>query len=150
MDKTYTFTYRHSRPEELAAPDRQLVERARAAAAAAYAPYSGFRVGAAARLDDGEVLTASNQESEVFPSGMCAERILLYWLQANAGGRRIEALAVATDSGRRECYPCAACRQVIADTEKRQGTPIRILMAGTASVTELDSAKPLVPFRFEL
>ena len=87
------------------------------------------------RLEDGTILTASNQESEVFPSGMCAERSLLYYLQANFSGVRIVALATASVPGERECYPCGACRQVLADTEKRQGSPIRVVMCSGHSAT---------------
>ena len=83
----FTFDYAHYAPlDALPESDRELAARAADACGTAYAPYSGFRVGAAALLEDGTILTASNQESEVFPSGMCAERSLLYYLQANFSG----------------------------------------------------------------
>ena len=86
----FTFDYAHYAPlDALPESDRELTARAADACGTAYAPYSGFRVGAAALLEDGTILTASNQESEVFPSGMCAERSLLYYLQANFSGVRI-------------------------------------------------------------
>ena len=107
----FTFDYAHYAPlDALPESDRELAARAADACGTAYAPYSGFRVGAAALLEDGTILTASNQESEVFPSGMCAERSLLYYLQANFSGVRIVALATASVPGERECYPCGACR----------------------------------------
>jgi cytidine deaminase len=139
---------------ELQDPDRRLVELARQACRTAWAPYSGFRVGAAARLDDETTLAASNQESAVFPEGMCAERILLYWLQANYAGWKIVAVALAAERDgkpvEREVYPCGGCAQVFADTEKRQGAPIRILMCGAETCTIVDSAKSLIPYTFEL
>lgn len=139
---------------ELNQQDRRLVDAARGACSSAHAPYSGFRVGAAARLDDGSVLSASNQESEVFPAGMCAERILLYWLQAHAAGRRVVTLAVAAERDgvptSEAVFPCGGCAQVLADTEKRQGTPIRTLMCGAAECTVADSAKSLIPYTFQL
>ena len=150
MDETYSFTYHRMAIGSLSECDRELIEQARTAARTAYAPYSRFGVGAAARLDDGNVLSASNQESEVLPSGMCAERILLYWVQANAGPRKIETLAITAAQGDAICTPCAACRQVIADTEKRQHHPIRILMVGTHEVIIVEQAGHLIPFRFEL
>lgn len=55
------------------AEDERLMLAAREAAAKAYAPYSKFRVGAAALLDNGEVVAASNQENAAYPSGLCAE-----------------------------------------------------------------------------
>lgn len=139
---------------ELQASDRALAEQAQQACRTAYAPFSGFRVGAAARLDDGLMLTASNQESPVFPEGMCAERILLYWIQANYSSRKIVSFALSSEHGlhaaQNEVYPCGACAQVFADTEKRQGAPIRILMCGAGGCTIVDSAKSLIPFTFEL
>lgn len=130
--------------------DLQVAAKAREACGTSHAPYSGFRVGAAVRMDDGEILCASNQESEVFPSGMCAERSLLYYVQANRPGRTIRTLAIASVPAPRECYPCGACRQVIADTEKRQGAPIRVVMCGADSATVVESARELLPFTFEL
>lgn len=153
MDKkTYSFEYLRYRAEErLPEADAELAARAaEACRTATYAPYSHFRVGAAARLEDGEILSAGNQESEVFPSGMCAERSLLYYVQSNRPGKRIRALAITSDPSVRECTPCGACRQVIADTEKRQGAPIRILMCGPQSTTVAPSAAALLPFMFEL
>ena len=105
-------------------------------------------------LDDGTILSASNQESEVFPEGMCAERILLYWLQANYADRKILTVALAAERDgtlvERETCPCGACAQVFADTEKRQGAPIRILLCGAETCTVVESAKSLIPFTFEL
>ncbi len=139
---------------ELHKKDHQLIDLAREACRTAHAPYSGFRVGAAARLDDGTTLAASNQESEVFPEGMCAERILLYWLQANYSNRKIVSFVLAAERNgipeEREVYPCGGCAQVFVDTEKRQGAPIRILMCGTGTCTVVESAKSLIPFTFEL
>jgi cytidine deaminase len=140
--------------QELNEQDQELIARAREATRTAWAPFSGFRVGAAARLDDGRVLTASNQESEVFPEGMCAERILLYWLQANYSEQKITAFALAAERDgvptRRDIFPCGGCAQVFADTEQRQGVPIRILMCGAEHCTVVDSARSLIPFTFQL
>jgi cytidine deaminase len=139
---------------ELQDKDVVLIGHARNACTLAYAPFSGFRVGAAARLDDGTILTASNQESEVLPAGMCAERILLYWLQANYADRKIADIALVAERGglpvEQEVTPCGGCAQVFVDTEKRQGTPIRILMCGAENCTIVESAKSLIPFIFEL
>ena len=138
----FTFDYAHYAPlDALPESDRELAARAADACGTAYAPYSGFRVGAAALLEDGTILTASNQESEVFPSGMCAERSLLYYLQANFSGVRIVALATASVPGERECYPCGACRQ---------GSPIRVVMCSGHSATVVQEARQLLPFTFEL
>ncbi|MFI3267050.1 MAG: cytidine deaminase [Rikenellaceae bacterium] len=133
---------------ELEGKNKELVEQAFAACGTSYAPYSNFNVGAAALLDDGTIITASNQESEVFPSGMCAERCLLYRHQATQN--KIVALAIASSPSERECYPCGACRQVIVDTQNRQQQPIRVIMAGAGTATIIDDATLLLPFTFKL
>lgn len=130
--------------------DRELCERARMACGEAYAPYSHFRVGAAARLESGHIMAGSNQESEVFPAGMCAERTLLLHWQARHSDDPIETIAIASIPGGRECYPCGACRQVLLDTERRQGSPIRVIMCSDTSATVVGSAADLLPFAFRL
>ena len=147
----YEFEYiRHESVSELSADDAALVALAFGAAERAYAPYSGFGVDAAARLSSGRVECATNQESEVFPSGVCAERALLYGCQMRLSEEQIEAVAVASVEGVRECSPCGACRQVLLDTERRQGRPIRVLMCSRTTITEVPSAACLLPFGFEL
>lgn len=135
---------------EMTDADRELCDRATRACGDAYAPYSQFRVGAAARLRSGRILEGSNQESEVFPAGMCAERTLLFHWQACHSADPIEALAIASIPGERECYPCGQCRQVLLDTERRQGSPIRIIMCSADTASAVVSAKYLLPFQFEL
>ncbi|MBR4995636.1 MAG: cytidine deaminase [Alistipes sp.] len=136
--------------EEMPAADRALVEQAEAACKGANAPYSNFRVGAAIRLADGRYLSAANCESEVFPSGMCAERSLLYYYATNYADVPIESLAIASVPSLRECYPCGGCRQTILDVERRQQSPIRIVMSGGGQATVLNSAADLMPFSFKL
>ena len=85
--------------------DAELLERAQAAAADAYAPYSGFHVGAALLRRDGGVVTGVNVENASYPLGMCAERTAL--ARAVAEGAKpgdVEALAVTAS-------PCGGCRQ---------------------------------------
>ena len=150
MAKTININYEHCSLDELVMADRKLTEAAFEATTRAHAPYSGFKVGAAARLQSGEIITAANCESEVFPSGLCAERSLLYHYASNYASSPIVALAIASDPSERECYPCGACRQVILDAENRQQSPIRIIMAGGGTATIVESAKDLLPFTFKL
>ncbi len=85
--------------------DAELLERAQAAAADAYAPYSGFHVGAALLRRDGEVVTGVNVENASYPLGMCAERCALS--RAVIGGARpgdVEAIGITAS-------PCGGCRQ---------------------------------------
>ncbi len=135
---------------ELSVADQELVAEAQKATELAYAKYSGFRVGAAVRLRSGKILHGANSESEVFPSGLCAERSLLYYVEANYADDAVEALAIASNPSERECYPCGGCRQVILDVERRQGTPIRVIMSGNGSASVVESAALLLPFTFQL
>lgn len=151
MEKTLAITYHHfDSLESLPKADWELVQAARKATEKAFAPYSNFKVGAAALLRSGEVVSAANCESEVFPSGLCAERVLLYHLQINHADDPIVAFAIASVPAERECYPCGSCRQTLLDTQKRQQSPIRIIMSSAESATVVDSAEELLPFSFKL
>lgn len=151
MEKKYSFDYEsYGALSELNEQDRELALKAKEACFTAYAPYSDFNVGAAARLASGRIITGSNQESEVFPAGVCAERNLLFHWQSQYKDDPITALAIASVPDERECYPCGICRQVINDTENRQGLPIRVIMTGRDSAIVVDSSKKLLPFTFKL
>ena len=136
--------------DEMTPEDRELVEKAQGTLQFAAAPYSHFNVGAAARLRSGEIVHAANVESEVFPSGMCAERSLLYWLASNRPADPVKALAIASWPSERECYPCGSCRQVMVDTERRQGSPFRVIMFGNGTASVVQTATDLLPFTFIL
>lgn len=151
MKTDFTFRFdRYASLTEMPEDEQRLVEQAELACATAHAPYSNFHVGAAALLESGRVVIGSNQESEVYPAGICAERNLLFHHQALSPDDRIVKLAIASDPSQRECYPCGICRQVLVDVEKRQGRLIRVIMSGAGTATAVDSTKDLLPFTFEL
>lgn len=151
MEKQFRIDYEHyASLAELPEADRRLVEAAQEATTRAHAPYSHFRVGAAARLRSGRILHGSNIESEVFPAGLCAERSLLFYAQANYADDPIETLAIASNPSERECYPCGQCRQVMVDVERRQGTPMRVIMSGNGTASVVETATMLLPFTFIL
>ena len=151
MDNKFVFEYEHyDSPGDMPEADRLLADEARKAVASANAPYSHFRVGAAARLRSGRYVYGSNFESEVYPAGLCAERSLLFHALACHAGDPIEALAIASSPAERECYPCGQCRQVLLDTERHQGSHIRVVMCGAGSATIVNSAEHLLPFTFSL
>lgn len=147
--KTIHIQYKEYQDNELDAPLCALIERAREASEGAYAPFSNFRVGAAALLDNGEIFSANNQESEALPSGICAERALLYYYQANFSNHKIVALAIYAPQSK-QISPCGACRQVLCDTERRQTKEIQMIMAGKEGGIIIDSTKDLLPFTFTL
>ena len=150
MTNKINISYEHCSIDELSPAEQEVVQAAFGATSKAYAPYSGFKVGAAIRLRSGKILTAANCESEVFPSGLCAERSLLYSYATNHADDVIELMVIASDPSERECYPCGACRQVMLDAERRQQSPIRIIMAGGGTASVVESAEVLLPFTFKL
>ena len=129
MENRFSFDYQHyDSPEGMPAGDRELVEEARRAVARAYAPYSKFRVGAAARLRSGKILCGSNQESEVFPAGMCAERSMPERAMPTIRSRRWPSLrsrpsgsAIPADSAAR----CCSMRSVARGRRSVSSCPVR-------------------------
>ena len=138
--------------EELPQEDRILIERAKGATKGSFAPYSGFCVGAAARLKDGTVVIGSNQENVAFPSGLCAERTALFAANAQYPDQPVLSLAIAARNAEgflsQPIPPCGACRQVISGVEQRYNHPIRILLYGTGGTHVVESIDTLLPLQF--
>ncbi len=119
-------------PQGAILDEAELLSRARAARSRAYAPYSGFRVGAAVLTDAGDVFESANVENAAYPMTACAESNAVRAMAAS--GRRGEIVAVAVvGDGESAVTPCGACRQVIFEF----GPQATILASG-------DGGKPLV------
>ena len=128
-------------------------QAARDATVHAYAPYSGFQVGAALLLADGTVFRGTNQENAAYPSGLCAERTALFGLAAAQPSHTpIVGMAVAarpTDGDFGPALPCGACRQVMLEYETRQGQAIPLLLPGRdGTILRFGSLAALIPFHF--
>ncbi len=139
--------------EELEAGDARLFESAMKATKDAYAPYSKFSVGAAVRLDNGKIITGSNQENASFPAGICAERVTLSAASAVYPGVAVKDLALTYINGSGESShpisPCGICRQTLAEYEQRFGRPIRLILGGfSGEIYVLKRATDLLPFAF--
>lgn len=139
--------------DDLDTESKYLVHKAKEAAHHAYAPYSKFHVGAAMILDDGTIVTGSNQENASYPLCMCAERVALYAMAATYPGKKIVKMAVvANKKNHKELTPatsCGACRQVMAEFEERQRKPFEvILLAAEGKWIKCPSAVSLLPFAF--
>lgn len=138
---------------ELDKRDFELLQAAQSAINNAYAPYSGFYVGAAVRLSDNTIIKANNQENAAYPSGLCAERVALFYASAQYPQQKINTIAIAAKAlhftVNKPVSPCGACRQVIAEYETKQLLPIRIIMAGiTGQIFSCDSISDLLPLLF--
>lgn len=134
--------------------DQELLKKAKKIAGDAYAPYSGFRVGAALLLHSGEVILGSNQENASYPSGLCAERVAVFQKGTRFPEAVIEVLAVVAISPGKDlkipAAPCGNCRQSLLEYEHRQKSPIRILLqADSGMVYECPSVSALLPLGFD-
>jgi cytidine deaminase len=138
---------------ELKADDAALLAAARAATANAYAPYSHFRVGAAARLVNGVIVTGTNQENASYPAGICAERTLLSVAGVQYPGVAIETLAISYHNEHgisdRPIAPCGICRQSLQEFEQRTSQSMRVVLSGMeGKVLVLPQSGLLLPLAF--
>ncbi|RKS89728.1 cytidine deaminase [Flavobacterium limicola] len=120
----------------------------------AYAPYSKFRVGVAIFLDNGKIVLGSNQENAAYPSGLCAERVAIFYAGAVYPEAKILKMAITAASDTNQTTapipPCGSCRQSIAEYEIRQETPIEIYFMGEiGEIYKSESLKNLLPFMFD-
>ena len=120
----------------------------------AYAPYSQFRVGAAILLDNGKIVLGSNQENAAYPSGLCAERVAIFYAGANYPEAKILKIAISATSdinvNTTPIPPCGSCRQSISEYESKQESPIEMYFMGEiGEIYKSDSLKNLLPFTFD-
>ena len=122
--------------------ERELVEKALEMREYSYAPYSGFRVGAALECGDGSVWGGCNVENAAYGSSICAERTALV-KAVSEGKRSFRRLAVAGDSAD-FCWPCGACRQMLREF----GLDLQILVANREGKYEVHTLAELLPHSF--
>ena len=136
--------------DELPVEWQMLVAAATTALDSAYAPYSQFRVGAALLLENGTLVTGSNQENAAYPSGLCAERTAFFAAGHQYPGERILAVAITTSYPmEKPIAPCGACRQVMAEYELKQDSGITVLMTGSnGKIFKVGSVRELLPMYF--
>ena len=139
---------------ELSPEEQSLIINAKNSFENAYAPYSGFLVGASILLENGKVINGSNQENVAYPSGLCAERVALFYAGSQYPEIAIKTIAVSALSKTFEINnvvsPCGACRQVMAEYQQKQGAEIRILLhSPNDDVLIANSVEDLLPFMFK-
>ncbi len=122
----------YSSINELSQNDQDLCREAVIAMRNSHSPYSKFKVGAALKLKSGKIIHGSNQENTAYPSGLCAERVALFAYGANYPDDSIETIAVTAHTDHFELLkptaPCGACLQVMAEYEKKQQQPIKVIL----------------------
>ena len=137
---------------ELSIDDQELIAKAHSAANDAYAPYSKFYVGAAIRLENGEICLGNNQENAAYPSGICAERVAVFSASATHPNMKVIKIAVVAHSNEininKPISPCGACRQVLAEYESKSGNIVLLLMGETGNIYEISSVKDILPLMF--
>ncbi len=144
----------HEGTASLSAEDRSLLRNAEDFLYRAYAPYSGFLVGAAIRTKNGSIAGGANQENASYPLCMCGERVALYHCAMQYPGEPIEVIAVVAHGKKvltSPAPPCGACLQVLHEFQSRQnGAPIRLLLKADSDVIwEVPSLKVLLPHSFD-
>ena len=140
--------------DELSQEETSLMSQAFEARSKAYAPYSKFTVGAAILLDNGIVVQGSNQENAAYPSGLCAERVAIYYAGATYPNAKIVKMFITASPQDRDLEepipPCGSCRQSIAEYEFKQDSPIAIFFMGAkGDIYKSDSLKNLLPLVFD-
>ena len=153
ITKKLEITYsEYSSVDELPQNDANLLNAAIEALNGSYAPYSNFNVGAAVQLDNGVIVKGANQENIAYPSGLCAERTALFSAHANYPDNKVVSIALTSSQNglllATPPFPCGACRQVMAQTQTRNGSPLRIIIGGSDKILVFNSVESLLPFIF--
>ena len=155
MEKQHIINYEAiASYDHLDAIEKTLFDKAMEIRDLAYAPYSNFTVGCAILLENGEIITGSNQENAAYPSGLCAERTTIFYTGANFPEVKIKKLFVI--GGPRNATasvpipPCGACRQSILEYEAKQKEEIEIYFASLGGeIFKTKSIRELLPFSFD-
>jgi cytidine deaminase len=125
---------------------RKLMESAVGARKNAYAPYSGYRVGAALLAEDGRIFTGCNVENAAYSPTLCAERVAV-GKAVSEGATRFTAIAVVGGAGKRPsdtCTPCGVCRQVLVEF----ASPEFAIVVGSPDRYTVYTLADLLPFSF--
>lgn len=153
QEKKIETKYRIYQFDELDISQQKLINKAKEQVFKAYAPYSGFRVGAAIELENGEIFAGNNQENSAYPSGLCAERVTMFYANAQFPDVPVKTLAIAAFTNGKflaePITPCGSCRQVLLETETRFAKDITVLLYGSEQVYLIENVKQLLPLCFE-
>jgi len=152
--EVYKFDFKvYDSIDELNSEDASLLREARKVTEFAYVPYSNFRVGAFAKLVNGEKVSGTNQENASYPAGICAERTLLSVASTLFPNVGIETMAISYNNLNGESNhpisPCGICRQSLVEFQQRTGKPMRVILSGLQGKVQLiENAADFLPFSF--
>jgi len=138
--------------DDLIKEDKELVDKSKEATKNAYAPYSKFHVGAALLMENGEIITGSNQENAAYTNGICAERVAIFHANHKHPNLTIKKLVISVnyndDFIEKIISPCGACRQVLLESEIRQNKDIEVILYSKKSIIKIKRIKDLLPLGF--
>lgn len=156
MKHQKTISYEILSLESLERDEQDLLEKAMLATENAYAPYSEFFVGCAVALQNGEIFLGNNQENRAYPSGLCAERSVLYYVGTQGKGNQVKTIAIRARCKNvpvvKPITPCGACCQTMVEYEEQSSNEIVVLMMGeTGKVLRIVGVRiNLLPFHFDI
>lgn len=137
-------------PENL----QELLAKTKEALKLAYAPYSGFKVGATILLESGTVVLGNNQENAAYPSGLCAERVAIFHAGANYPDQQITDIGIAARPMDSKDFvpagPCGNCRQVLVEYQNKQEKPIAVWLLQPNDKVLRVFVNDLLPLRFDM
>ncbi len=147
-----TIVYEYDSVSEMTKEEAYLIEKSKEAAMSAYAPYSKFQVGVSVLLANNKIVNGNNQENAAYPSGMCAERVAVYYANSKYPDVAIKAIAICAYTNgafiKFPIPPCGSCRQSLLETEMRFNSSIKIILAGSEKIMVVNSMKDLLPLHF--
>jgi len=138
---------------ELNTSDQHLCRESVKSLKNSHSPYSKFRVGVAMQLQSGKIIHASNQENVAYPSGLCAERVALFYWGANHPDDPIVTMAITAHSDEfaitKPITSCGSCLQVLAEYEKKQDQQINIILyCQQGPIWKIKGIQNQLPFLF--
>ena len=154
IEKKITSTFYQTDKKSLSQEENNLVDFAIKSLESAYAPYSGFLVGTSLLLENGEMICGNNQENVAYPSGLCAERVAIYYAGSQFPNLKIKKIAISAMSKKFNftdvVSPCGSCRQAIAEYEIKQEDNIKILLHhSNDDIIIVNSVSDLLPLMFK-
>ncbi len=138
---------------ELSNTEQNLVQNALDSAKKSYAPYSNFHVGTSILLENGKIINGNNQENAAYPSGLCAERVALFYASAHYPEVKIKTMVIVALKNNKltpkPVYPCGSCRQVMIENESRLKNGIKLILVGEKNIHILENTSQLLPMGFD-